>query len=94
MSELRMAVSIGEANSRDLYELVRPSASGSWGEAALLSGVNSDDRAESTPFLIEEGRELLFHSGRSGAGDLYWAYREAPGLAFVHVEPATSAYSS
>lgn len=84
--ELRMAVSIGEGDTRDLYEMVRPSLNGSWGEAARLSGVNSD-RADSTPYLIDEGRELLFHSGRSGQGDLYWAYRQAPGLAFTHVEP-------
>lgn len=85
-SELRMAVSIGESTTRDLYELVRPSRSGSWGEAAPLSGVNSD-HADSTPFLIDDGREMLFHSGRLGAGDLFWAYREAPGLDFTHVEP-------
>lgn len=85
-SELRMAVSIGEATSRDIYEMVRPSLSGSWGEAVLVSGANSDN-SESTPFLIEDGSELLFHSGRTGAGDLFWAYREAPGLAFTHVEP-------
>jgi len=85
---LRMAVSIGEGDTRDLYELVRPAVSGSWGEAIRLSGINSD-RADSTPFLIDDGHELLFHSGRSGAGDLYWAYREAPGLAFTHVEPIT-----
>jgi hypothetical protein len=84
--ELRMAISIGEGDTRDLYEQVRPSLAGTWGEAVRLSGINSD-RADSTPFLVDEGHEILFHSGRSGQGDLYWAYREAPGLAFTHVEP-------
>lgn len=84
-SELRMAVSIGEAVSRDLFELVRPSIAGSWGDAVPLSGVNSD-HTESTPFFVDDGREMFFQSGRSGEGDLYWSYREAPGLAFTHVE--------
>ncbi|HOU93565.1 MAG TPA: hypothetical protein PLU22_21080 [Polyangiaceae bacterium] len=86
VAELRMAISIGNADLRDLYEIVRPSLAGSWGPPALLSGVNSD-LADSTPFLIDDGRELLFHSGRAGAGDLFWAYREAPGLPVVRVEP-------
>ena len=86
VAELRMAISLGVSDSRDLYEVVRPSLTASWGDPALLSGVNTD-RAESTPFLIDDGRELLFHSGRSGAGDLFWAYRESPGLPAVHIEP-------
>lgn len=84
--ELRMALSVGEAASRDLYEVVRPSRAGSWGEAVLLSGVNSE-KVESTPYLIDDGSELLFNSGRSGEGDLFWAYREAPGLGFIRVAP-------
>jgi Tol biopolymer transport system component len=91
VTELRMAVSIGASDSRDLYEIVRASPTGSWGEAAELSGTNTTGYAESTPFLIDEGRELLFHSGRSGSGDLFWAYREAPGLPFTQVAPLTGA---
>lgn len=91
ITELRMAVSIGEGDSRDLYEVVRASPTATWGDAAALSGVNSGDYAESTPFLIDEGREVLFHSGRSGGGDLFWAYREAPGLPFTQVAPITEA---
>lgn len=85
-AELRLAISIGASDTRDLYEVVRPSLTTAWGDPALVSGVNTD-RAESTPFLIDDGRELLFHSGRSGGGDLFWAYRETPGLPAIHVEP-------
>jgi Tol biopolymer transport system component len=81
-----MAVSIGTAESRDLYELVRPSLTASWGEPALVPGVNFDG-ADSTPFLVDDGRELLFQSGRLGLGDLFWAYRESPGVAITRVEP-------
>jgi hypothetical protein len=88
VTELRMAVSIGTGASRDIYELVRPSLMGSWGAPALLPGVNGTN-AESTPFLIDDGRELLFISGRSGGGDLYWAYRESLALPTVLVEPLT-----
>lgn len=85
-AELRMAVSIGTGDSRDLFELVRASHLGTWGAPAPLTGIASEN-AESTPYLIDDGRELLFHSGRSGAGDLYWAYREAAGLPIVRLEP-------
>jgi hypothetical protein len=85
-AELRMAVSIGTAESRDLYELVRPSLTASWGAPAIVPGVNFDG-ADSTPFLIDDGRELLLHSGRLGLGDLFWAYRESPGLDVERVEP-------
>ncbi len=88
LTELRMAVSIGTGASRDLYELARPSLTGSWGPPALLPGVNGTN-AESTPFLIDDGREFLFISGRSGGGDLYWAYRASPGLPVTRVEPLT-----
>lgn len=86
-SELRMAISIGESMSRDVYEMVRPSLSGTWGDPVVVSGINSADYAESTPFLIDDGREMLFHSGRSGSGDLFWAHRESPGLPFTQVAP-------
>lgn len=86
VDQLRMALSIGASTSRDLYEMVRPSLTGSWGVPALLLGVNSE-HVDSTPFLVGEGREMLFHSGRSGSGDLFWAYRESPGLPFTQVEP-------
>lgn len=87
VTELRMAVSIGTSDTRDLYEIVRASPTGTWGEAVELSGTNTTGYAESTPFLIDDGRQLLFHSGRSGSGDLFWAYREAPGLPFTQVAP-------
>lgn len=86
-SELRMALSIGEAETRELYEIVRPSPTGTWGNPAPLSGANSEGYADSTPFLIDDGSEMLFHSGRSGMGDLFWAYRAAPGLPFTQVAP-------
>lgn len=85
-STLRMALSIGAATTRDLYEVVRPSITGTWGEPAFLLGVNSDN-VDSTPFLVGDGREMLFSSGRAGNGDLFWAYRDSPGLPFTRVEP-------
>lgn len=85
-AELRMALSIGASTTRDLYEMVRPSTVGSWGEPALLLGINGD-HVDSTPFLVGDGREMLFHSGRSGSGDLFWAHRASPGLPFTQVEP-------
>jgi hypothetical protein len=87
VSELRMAVSIGNGATRDLYEIVRASPTGTWGDPAPLSGANSEGYADSTPFLIDDGREMLFHSGRSGSGDLFWAQRSAPGLPFTEVAP-------
>ncbi len=87
VAEMRMAISIGESVSRDLFEMVRPSPTGTWGEPAALSGINSAEYAESTPFLIDDGHEILFHSGRAGSGDLFWAHRDSPGLPFTQVAP-------
>ena len=87
-SELRMALSLGTASSRDIYELVRASWSAPWSEPALVLGLNGDT-AESTPFFIDDGRELLFFSGRTGNGDLFWAYRASLAVPVTRVEPLT-----
>lgn len=84
--ELRMAISIGEASTHDIYEVVRPHRTASWGPPALVTGLNSD-AADSTPFLIDDGRQLLMASARTGNGDLYWAYRESVGSAVSLLEP-------
>lgn len=88
VTELRMALSSGTGATRDLYEVVRPSLTGTWGAPALLSGANGTN-AESSPYLIDDGREFLFISGRSGGGDLYWGYRESLALPAMQVEPLT-----
>ena len=84
--ELRLAVSMGDGDARDIYEAVRSSRTEPWGELTRLSGLNSD-RSDSTPFLIDDGRELLLSSGRSGNGDLFWAYRETLDAPFETVLP-------
>ncbi len=89
VTELRMAISIGTGATRDLYEIVRPSLTGSWSAPALLSGANGTN-AESSPFLIDDGREFLFISGRSGGGDLYWGYRESLSSPALQIEPLTA----
>ncbi|HSC86528.1 MAG TPA: hypothetical protein VLC09_04630 [Polyangiaceae bacterium] len=89
ISELRMAISIGSGASRDLYEVVRPSLTASWGPPSLMPGDANGTNAESTPFLIDDGRELLFISGRSGGGDIFWAHRESLGLPTSRVEAIT-----
>jgi len=83
--ELRMAVSVGTGESRDIYELVRPSLTGTWSEPSPIEGLNLDV-TDSTPFLIDDGSELLFSSGRSGTGDLYWAHRTTPAQPVERVE--------
>lgn len=84
--ELRMAVSIGISESRDIFELVRPFPDAPWGDPAPLAGLNGDT-ADSTPFLIDDGREVLFASGRSGNGDLFWGYRTTPAAPVERIEP-------
>jgi hypothetical protein len=83
--ELRMAVSVGTSSSRDIYEMVRQSWAAPWGDPAPVAGLNVDT-ADSTPFLIDDGSEILLSSGRSGAGDLFWGYRVTPALAVERVE--------
>ncbi|MBN2196062.1 MAG: PD40 domain-containing protein [Polyangiaceae bacterium] len=87
-SELRLAVSIGEAETHDLYEALRDSREAPWGELTLIAGVNGDT-ADSTPFLIGDGMELLFSSSRSGAGDLFWGRRDTLDAPVDRVEPLT-----
>ncbi len=86
--ELRLAVSMGESNARDIYESLRPALNDPWGELAQVPGLNSDV-ADSTPFLIDDGLELLLSSGRSGDGDLFWAYRETVDGPVETVSPLT-----
>ena len=87
-TELRLAVSLGESDARDIHETVRSSPEDAWGELAPVVGVNSDV-ADSTPFLVDDGRELLLSSGRSGGGDLFWAYRETLNAPVELVLPVT-----
>ena len=87
--ELRMAVSLGTGDSRDVYELVRPSWAGPWSDPAPVTGLNQEGASDSAPFFIDEGRELLFFSGRTGLGDLYWAYRETLAAPVTRVEALT-----
>ena len=84
--ELRMAVSVGTSASRDIYEMVRQSWEAPWGDPAPVAGLNVDT-TDSTPFLIDDGSEILFSSGRSGGGDLFWGYRVTPALAVERIEP-------
>jgi hypothetical protein len=81
---LRMAISIGLEDSRDIYEVVRPSWDSEWGAPAKVAGL-SGDAADSTPFLVDDGREILLASGRTGQGDLFWAYRPELGAAVEQV---------
>ncbi len=74
--ELRMGISVireGESQ-RDIFESTRSSTSEAWSTPVDLLGINTmtDD---STPFLIGDGREILFSSARTGYGDLYFARR-------------------
>lgn len=85
---LRMAVSIGASDTRNIYELARPTENGVFSPPALVEGLESDF-ADSTPFLIDEGLELLFSSGRTGGGDLYWARRNALPEPVVELEALT-----
>lgn len=86
--ELRLAVSVGTSESRDIHELVRVSWDTPWSAPAAIAGLNSG-AADSTPFLIGAGSEVLFSSARSGNGDLFWAYRDTPALPVERVEELT-----
>lgn len=74
-SELRMAISIlANPDDRDILETTRSDRNAAWGPLFEIPGLNgpADD---STPFLVDEGRTILFSSSRTGFGDLYWARR-------------------
>ena len=84
--ELRMAFSVGTGVSRDIFEMVRTSWEAPWGYPAPVAGLNADS-ADSTPFLIDDGSEMLLSSGRAGQGDLFWAYRITPAQPVERIEP-------
>ncbi len=84
--ELRMAISVGTAESRDIYETVRPSWQAPWGDPVPVVGLNGA-ATDSTPYLVDDGSEILFSSGRSGAGDIFWGHRPTPALPVERVEP-------
>lgn len=76
ITETRIAISVhgGDDLLREVHEATRPTSSDPWGETVELAGINSE-RDDSTPFLFDDGREILFSSARTGAGDIYWTYR-------------------
>jgi Tol biopolymer transport system component len=83
---LTMALSIGVGETRDLYEVTRPDLVSPWSSPKPITGINSD-AADSTPHLYDDGLQLFFASGRSGAGDLFWAYREGLDEPVTQVTP-------
>ncbi len=86
---LRMIVSIGAGETRDLYELSRPNLMAEWSSPKPLIGINSE-LADSTPFMYDGGHQILFESGRSGFGDLFWAFREDLSAEVNRVEALTA----
>lgn len=83
---LRMAISIGAAATRNVYETTRASISDAWATPVVVPGVGANS-AESTPFLIGPGFEFLFASARTGGGDLFWAHRPKLGSAVDRIAP-------
>lgn len=75
--ELRVAVSTldQELDTRDIEEAVRTSTSKPWSRLSPVEGLNGP-KDESTPFLFDGDHVILMSSGRTGRGDLYWAWRK------------------
>jgi len=76
--ELRVAVSTldQDLDTRDIREAARTNTSKPWGPLSAVEGLNGP-MDESTPFLFDGGHVILMSSGRTGRGDLYWAWRAA-----------------
>jgi Tol biopolymer transport system component len=64
----------GGAGGRDLYVATRTSASDSFGNAALVPGVNSAN-SEHLPWVSSDALEILFSSTRAGGSGSYDIYR-------------------
>jgi hypothetical protein len=75
-SERMLAVAVLRVGGMawDLYSATRATSDASFTPLLAIPGVNGPD-TEHDPFLVNQGRELLFSSTRAGAGDLFWARR-------------------